>query len=85
MEITNHLPSGWLVEPTGKEMILFIKAPISIKTFPILYIDKWSAINGIRNKFQERKILMKDDALKLWNNLLAEGWSNDKYVYNKIA
>ena len=74
MTTANLLPSGWLIEPNGQKMILFIKDPMSHKTLRKFYIDKWSAVNGKRAKFENRKIVLYEEATKIWNNLIETGW-----------
>ena len=74
MTTANLLPSGWLIEPNGQKMILFIKDPMSHKTLRKFYIDKWSAVNGKRTKFENRKIVLYEEATKTWDNLVKNGW-----------
>tara|TARA_Y100001968_G_scaffold262614_1_gene250963 strand:+ start:3511 stop:3768 length:258 start_codon:yes stop_codon:yes gene_type:complete len=85
MSIDNHLPSGWLVDPKGDRMVLFLKDPMSAKNLPKFYIDKWTAIKGSRSKFKFRKISLQDEAIRIWNNLIDDGWNKVENVVNKAA
>ena len=85
MSILNQLPSGWLVDPNGDRMVLFLKDPMSDKTNPKFYIDRWSARSGYRSKFKNRKIVFQDEALRIWNNLFQDGWNKAEAVNNKVA
>mgnify|MGYP001257116351 CR=1 FL=1 len=85
MSILDSLPSGWLIDPMGDRMILFIKDPMSLKNSPKFYIDRWSAINGSRSKFKNRKILIEEDAIRIWNNLIEDGWNKFESLGPKAA
>ena len=85
MKIIDHLPSGWLVDPSGDRMILFIKDPMSQRTLPKFYIDKWSSENGKRTKFKNRKISTFEDAKRVWNNLIEDGWNKPVSLDDKVA
>ena len=83
--ITPKLPSGWLVSRNGEQMILFIKDPMSGKSLPKFYVDKWFAIDGIRSKFKNRRIVSQDEALLMWNNLINDGWGKVQTLLNSVA
>ena len=85
MTTANLLPSGWLIEPNGQEMILFIKDPMSHKKLTKFYIDKWSAINGKRTKFENRKIVLYEEATTIWNQLVKGGWSKTQISNARVA
>ena len=85
MTIINQLPSGWLVDPNGDRMVLFIKDPMSQKQSPKFYIDKWSSTNGNRSEFQKRKIVLQEDAVKIWNKLIDDGWNKSEPLKVKAA
>ena len=75
MTFIDQRPSGWLVDPSGDRMVLFIKDPMSCKGSTKFYLDKWSSINGKRSKFKNRKIVLLEEAERIWNNLIQDGWN----------
>lgn len=85
MSIANCPPSGWLLDPKGDRMVLFLKDPMSDRNSPKFYIDKWSAVNGSRSKFKNRKISLQDEAVRIWNNLIEDGWNKVENINNKAA
>tara|TARA_B100000700_G_C14787004_1_gene734010 strand:- start:217 stop:474 length:258 start_codon:yes stop_codon:yes gene_type:complete len=85
MNKSHQIPSGWLISPKGDQMILFIKDPMSNKNLIKFYIDNWSALNGLRSKFKSRKIMLQDDAFRIWNNLIENGWNQINPLQKKAA
>ncbi len=85
MEIADQIPSGWLVDPTGERMVLFIKDPMSERQYPKFYIDKWSADNGIRTRFKKRKIAVKEEAVRIWISLIENGWNKVEPLVGEVA
>ena len=85
MLIDDYLPSGWLLNPQGDRMVLFLKDPMSDKFSPKFYIDKWSALKGSRTKFKNRKIALEADAIRIWNNLIEDGWNKVDSQNKKAA
>ena len=67
-------PCGWLTDPSGEIMILFIKDPMSYKDHKKFYVDKWSAKEGKRSAFKNRKILTELEAFQFWDSLILNGW-----------
>ena len=85
MPIIDELPSGWLASPCGKKLVLFIKDPMSTDKFQKYYLDKWSGLNGNRNEFKNRRILIENDAIKIWHELINKGWNKVETRYQNVA
>ena len=77
------MPSGWLLDPNGKWLLLFRRDPFSLNNLPIFYTEKWQASSfGTPAKFQNRRAAPLQETIETWNELLQSGWIN---IRNKLG
>ncbi len=80
------IPSGWLIEPSKKWLLLFHKDPKSLKRIPHIFVDKWEASSdGTPLRFINSRKVKLEAAIETWNELLDNGWINLNQKFADIA
>ncbi len=69
------IPTGWLLEPHGKCMLLFQKDKKSLNYLPMVFTEKWSVSPcNTPLDFINRRQVSIDAAVETWNELNGKGW-----------
>ena len=69
------IPSGWLIDPNKKWLLLFHKDSKSLNILPNIYIDKWEvSANGCPKRFINRRKVELEPAIETWTELTHNGW-----------
>ena len=67
---------GWIQDPFGNWSIRFHRDQRSWSRYPFVFLDKGRAMSdGSPALLKSRRYLPKSDAIELWINLQANGWS----------
>ena len=69
------IPSGWLVDPKGKCLLLFHKNPKNLQRLPKVLMGKWDAPSeATSSQFRNRRKVELEPARETWDELIEHGW-----------
>tara|TARA_B100001250_G_C19037276_1_gene460068 strand:+ start:152 stop:406 length:255 start_codon:yes stop_codon:yes gene_type:complete len=80
------IPQGWLIDPSGKCLLLFRKDPKSLQRLPKVFMDKWDT-TPMRSPsiFRNRREVSLEPAIETWDELTSNGWRKVDFKDDLIA
>ncbi len=74
------IPSGWLIDPKTKYLLLFHREQFSVNCVPQILMDKWdSTSQGTPASFKNSRKVDLQAAIETWTELIGNGWRHVKF------
>ena len=68
-------PKGWLVSPTRKFCMFFIRDPKSTMALPTVFTQLWYCLeDGTPTKLKNTRRIDLESAIETWHELLTQDW-----------